>query len=71
MSIGPRIISKCDVKGCDGIHRFGDGITQGCGDPCSFVMRKAGAGVPPYISEETIVDEITLLLARRSRGEFF
>lgn len=43
-------------------------VTGSCGDACSFIMRKGGAGDPPFISDTDILDEQLKLLMRRSRG---
>lgn len=43
-------------------------LKNGCDEPCSFVMRKAGYGDPPFLSADSIVKEIEKLMLRRSRS---
>ncbi len=49
-------ISHCKAKhGCPPDYEICSGwldakgeVHQSCGDPCSYVMMKSGAGVPPF-----------------------
>jgi hypothetical protein len=71
-----RVVSRCidsynygETK-CKAVH-YSNGETRStCGEPCAFVMRKAGAGHPPYLDRDTITEEIKKLLFRESRGTF-
>lgn len=56
-----------DVK-CSGVFWSNGTMTGGCGDPCSFVMRKAGAGEPPFLHNDDLVAEIMKVLLRKSRS---
>ncbi len=63
-----KILSKCTgvIWGCDGEHapcqaalmEDGSYSGHGCGEPCRWVMKKAGEGEPPFLSSEEALQEI-------------
>jgi hypothetical protein len=51
-----RVLSVCrsrhgyppDYEECNARFMSDGSVIGGCGDPCSFVMQKGGAGFPPF-----------------------
>jgi hypothetical protein len=39
---------------CKAIRRSDGSIENGCGEPCSWIMGKAGCGIPPWESKNGI-----------------
>jgi len=70
------VLSHCDAfEGpmtdglrCSGVFLADGSMQNTCGDPCSFIMRKAGSGNPPFLTENMLINEIEKLMLRRSRG---
>ena len=66
-------VSRCtckkeyETKPCDGVYWPNGSLTGGCGDPCSFIMRKSGAGEPPFLHDEALLEEMEKLMLRRAR----
>lgn len=70
------VVSRCvdsydygETK-CDAIYYADGTLRGGCADPCSFIMKKAGSGEPPFLHPEAITEEIEKLMLRKSRGGF-
>jgi hypothetical protein len=73
---GYTLVSRCTSRchytetDCDATY-WSDGTFYGsCGDPCSFVMKKAGSGDPPFLHSDDLMTEIENLMLRKSRGDF-
>lgn len=68
------VVSRCNDENdhdhpCRAVL-FADGtLINHCADPCSFVMRKAGSGEPPFLHESDLVAEIEKLMLRKSRSD--
>lgn len=64
-----RIVNRCDSHACgQRACLFSDGVvTDTCGEPCSWVMKKSGHGHPPFLSDDQVIEEIRLVLMRQSR----
>jgi hypothetical protein len=64
------LINRCDVADCDGRMAYTGRQYGGCGEPCSYNMRKAGAGVPPFLASDSWIEELNRLVLRQSRNSW-
>ena len=69
-----RVVNRCtyneggESEKCHAVLYENGNLTESCGEPCSFVMRKAGSGDPPFLHSDDLVYEMYRLMMRKSGG---